>query len=153
MHAFWDSGSVMAVGSVSFVALCISILLVLTSGVQHHHHHRTTTTPIPTTTTPPLPDTYEYGNSLFYYDSVSHYLCCGHNTRLNRVCMCYHVPYTDREAINDPEKVLEIEKRIYTLYDAGHHAPTSDLNYYSATNYKICMSHSGGNVTIELVYD
>jgi hypothetical protein len=43
---------------------------VLTSGARHHHH-RTTTTPKPTTTTPPLPDTYEYGNTLFYYDNVA----------------------------------------------------------------------------------
>lgn len=33
--------------------------------------------------------------------------------------MCYHVPYADREAINNPEKVLEIEVRYFMRKKRG----------------------------------
>ncbi|XP_061176079.1 uncharacterized protein LOC133185032 [Saccostrea echinata] len=121
-----------------------------------HHHHRSTTTPkptTPTTTQKPTPESFEYGYTFFFYDNISHYICSIHVTRLNRLCLCYHVPYDERDSAHDPNTALDIEKRMYALYDAGHHTPMNDLQFYSKTNYDMCIDHGKNlNTTIELVY-
>ncbi|XP_052710155.1 uncharacterized protein LOC128184636 [Crassostrea angulata] len=145
----------MIAGTFSSLHLSAPFLIVLVLGA-HHHHHRTTTTPKPTTpaSTPrPTPESFEYTYTFFYYDTTSHYMCCAHATRLLRVCLCYHVPQDERQLMQEQEKLLEIEERIYSLYVAGHYTSMNDLQFYSKPNYDMCTGQGKQlNTTLLHVY-
>nr|XP_022291520.1 uncharacterized protein LOC111102884 [Crassostrea virginica] len=133
-----------------------SLLIVWVLGANP----QTTSPPKPTptaavhTTTPrPTREHAEFAYTFFYYDTHSHYLCCAHSTRLRRVCLCYHVPYEEQSLMRDSEKLLEVEERIYDLYDKGHHTSMSDLEFYSKPNYNMCTGHGKQmNTTLLRVY-
>lgn len=134
---------------ISAVYVGISVLTVLVFGANNN----------PTTTkhlsTPrPTPESFEYTSTWFTYDAINHFMCCAHTTRLMRVCLCYHVPYEEQRLMHDREKSIEIEERILSLYVDGHHAPMSDLEFYSKLAYEMCIGHGRlRNTTILRVYE
>ncbi|XP_052710158.1 uncharacterized protein LOC128184637 isoform X2 [Crassostrea angulata] len=140
--------------NVPSILLSFLLLAVLVScaniGLTTTNHKTTThvTTPRPT------PEKFEYTNLWYRYDSVSHFMCSSHATRLMRVCLCYHVPYEEQHLLQDSGKLQEVEERILRLYLDGHTTPMSDLRFYSDGNYQMCTGHGHNlDTTILRVYD
>ncbi|XP_048769945.1 uncharacterized protein LOC125676089 isoform X1 [Ostrea edulis] len=122
---------------------------------QNATHHVTTrgTTPRPT------PEPWEYVNNFYLYDRDSHYFCVSHHSshQHKHFCLCYHLPYEHRGDLNNPATLLETEKLMFELYDAGFRVQVNltELRFYSQRNFNMCIhtnANPGANTTFYMVY-
>ncbi|XP_048769925.1 uncharacterized protein LOC125676077 [Ostrea edulis] len=129
---------------------------VTTRKTTAHHHATHKATTHHTTTPRPTHESGEWSYTFYYYDSVSHYFCGYHSSRVvsKGYCLCYHVPYENRADIHSPLTLMKMETHIYELYRSGNHVITEDLQFYSKPNYDMCHNHGKRpNVTTYLLYD
>ncbi|XP_048769947.1 uncharacterized protein LOC125676090 [Ostrea edulis] len=121
-------------------------------GTTHHVTTKVTTTHRPTR------EPGEFVNNQYMYDRYSHFLCDSHYSRYLHYCMCYHIPYEQRDDIHDPVTLLKIERRMFELYQVGHYKTMNmtELKYYSDRCYRMCTHtnyNPGDNTTLFMIYD
>ncbi|XP_062594557.1 uncharacterized protein LOC134255974 [Saccostrea cucullata] len=116
---------------------------------------RHVTTKATTTTHRPTPEPWEFVNNFYVYDRDSHYFCVSHHSSHQHLhyCICYHIPYEDRGILEDPQTLLETEKLIFELFDAGYHVQMNltELQFYSKRSFYMC-SHTNGNPGVNTTY-